>query len=266
MTHDNAIIGRFDIGGRSLFLDCRGSGTPTVIIERGTGGASTNDPSWDGVRDALISTMRFCLYDRANLGQSDPAPLPRTAEDVVADLHTLLQVAQIAPPYILVGHSLGGLFVRLYADRYPDEVAGIVLNDSMHPEGLEAELTVWGPPQPNEPAGVQERRAMLAAVANDTVDIPEPILQMPSVDQVRATRPLGNIPLVVLTGAHHPWPEDAPPELRKRLQQEWQRINDELLPLSTRSRRIIAANSGHFPQIDDMEVVIDAIRWVAAGT
>src|SRR5262245_911636 len=72
--HDNAIGGRFDIGGRALFLECWGQGPLTVVVERGTGGASTNDPSWLPIRDALVTRVRFCLYDRANLGQSDPDP------------------------------------------------------------------------------------------------------------------------------------------------------------------------------------------------
>src|SRR5215207_3609079 len=97
-TSDNdMLVGRFDIGGRSLFLDSQGTGTPTVIIERGMGCASTNDPSWLPIRAALAPTVRFCLYDRANLGQSDPAHGPRTAADVVADLHMLLHVARIPP-------------------------------------------------------------------------------------------------------------------------------------------------------------------------
>jgi pimeloyl-ACP methyl ester carboxylesterase len=261
-SNNDMLVDRFDIGGRSLFLDSQGTGTPTVIIERGMGCASTNDPSWLPFRAALAPTVRFCLYDRANLGQSDPAPGPRTAADVVADLHTLLQVARIPPPYIVVGHSLGGLFARLYADQYRHDIAGILLDDAMHPDGLDAELAVLGSAHSADPFGVQDRRALLQAVATDSADLPEPIMHMPSLAQVRRTRHLGTTPLVILTGAHHAWPSDFPPDLVNRLQAAWQRINDQLSTLSTQSRRIIAERSGHQPHIDEPQTVVDAIKWI----
>jgi pimeloyl-ACP methyl ester carboxylesterase len=259
---DDILVGRFDIGGRALFVECWGQGPLTVIVERGSGGASTNDPSWFPIRDALVSRARFCLYDRANLGQSDPDPRPRTAEHVVADLHVLLAAARIPPPYVLVGHSLGGVLARLYVDRHREQVVGLVLNDSMHSEGLDAELAILGLPQPGEPAGVRQRRELLYAVAVEAADIPEPILQMPSIAQVRAARPLGDLPFVVLTGGQHEWPPDCPAELRVRLEQGYQALNHELMELSTRSRRVIASQSGHFPQIDQPQLVIEAIMWV----
>ena len=98
-------------------------GGPTVVLEAGHGNDST---IWLSVQVAVGPDTRVCSYDRANApgGASDPAPTPRTAEEVVADLHALLAAAEVPGPYVLVGHSLGGLFVRLYAGRYPDEVAG----------------------------------------------------------------------------------------------------------------------------------------------
>lgn len=127
--------GLFDVGGRRLYLACTGAaagnGGPTVVLEAGHGGDST---VWLGIQSAVAPGSRVCAYDRANTpgGTSDPAPLPRTAEDAVADLHALLAAAKVPGPYVLVGHSLGGLFVRLYAGRYPDEVAGLVLVDPSH--------------------------------------------------------------------------------------------------------------------------------------
>ena len=256
------IIGRFAVGQHSLFVDCQGQGVPTILVERGMACASTNDPSWLPIRAALGPQVRFCLYDRANLGQSDPAPGPRTAEDVVADLHALVRVAHIPPPYLLIGHSLGGLFARLYADHYPQEVAGLLLVDAMHPDGLAAERTVLGAAHSTDPIGVQQRRALLEAVATDTADLPESIVQTLSLAQVRNTRHLETTPLVVLTGARHAWPADFPPDVVDRLQAEWQSLNDQLSTRSNQSRRMIAERSGHQPHIDEPQTVIDAIRWI----
>jgi pimeloyl-ACP methyl ester carboxylesterase len=115
-----------DVGGRRLNVYCVGSGSPAVVLDAGLGG-STFD--WRRVQERIARRTRACAYDRAGMGFSDPAPPPRDAGAVVGDLHVLLQRAAIAPPYVLVGHSLGGMHVRLYADRYPREVAGMVLVD-----------------------------------------------------------------------------------------------------------------------------------------
>jgi pimeloyl-ACP methyl ester carboxylesterase len=125
-----------DVGGYRLHLQCRGTahpGSPTVILEAGAGLAS---PSWAWVQSAVATTTRVCAYDRAGLGWSDPGPTPRDARQVAHELHTLLERAAIAGPYVLVGHSLGGMYVRVYAAQYPDEVVGLVLVDASHPDQL----------------------------------------------------------------------------------------------------------------------------------
>jgi pimeloyl-ACP methyl ester carboxylesterase len=125
-----------DVGGYRLHMQCRGTaqpGSPTVILEAGAGLAS---PSWAWVQSAVAATTRVCAYDRAGLGWSDPGPAPRDARQVAHELHTLLDRAAVAGPYVLVGHSIGGMYVRVYAAQYPDEVAGLVLVDSSHPDQL----------------------------------------------------------------------------------------------------------------------------------
>ncbi len=112
-----------DIGGRRLNIICTGTGSPTVILEAGLVADST---AWRLVQPAISRTTRVCSYDRAGLGFSDPAPAPRDAAAIVRDLHALLRGAGIAPPYVLVGWSSGGLYTRLYQYRYPDEVVGLV--------------------------------------------------------------------------------------------------------------------------------------------
>ncbi len=118
---------RVDIGaGRHLNLRCSGSGTPTVVLDIGLGLSSL---AWRAVQPALARITRTCSYDRAGFGFSDPGPLPRSARSEADDLHALLHAADIAPPLLLVGHSLGSYIARVYASRHPDEVAGLVLID-----------------------------------------------------------------------------------------------------------------------------------------
>ena len=119
--------------GHSLYLECSGSGSPTVVVEAGLGmlGGWMVD-----LQTPLARHYMTCTYDRANMGTSGKAPTPRTAAEIVSDLHQLLQTADVAGPYVLVGHSAGGFFVQLYGRRYPDEVVGVVaLNPvpSAHP-------------------------------------------------------------------------------------------------------------------------------------
>lgn len=128
---------RVDIGGRALHLNCTGeaaAGRPTVILETLSGGFSSY---WAWVQEDIEQTTRVCSYDRAGRGWSDPDPDIRTLQRTVADLHALLQAAGETGPFVLAGHSIGGLYVRRYAAEHPEEVVGLVLVDSSHPEQFE---------------------------------------------------------------------------------------------------------------------------------
>jgi len=125
------VSGKVDVGGYELYYQCMGQGTPTVILEAGGPGDSSD---WELVMLYYPETTRICAYDRANLGYSDKAPKPRTYLDMARDLHALLVNAPLEGPYILVGHSMGGMLVRLYADQYHEDVVGLVLVDSAHPD------------------------------------------------------------------------------------------------------------------------------------
>ena len=132
-------IGRaVDIGGRTLNIDCQGSGTPAVILESGGGGYGGY--GWERVQTPVAQDTTVCWYDRAGEGWSDPPTSPRTSATIIRDLHELIQRAQIPAPYILVGHSIGGEYVRIFQARFPSEVAGIVLVDSTHPDQQEPPL------------------------------------------------------------------------------------------------------------------------------
>jgi pimeloyl-ACP methyl ester carboxylesterase len=120
-----------DIGGRRLHLYETGQGSPTVVLEAGIAATSL---SWRPVQNEVAKFARVASYDRTGLGWSDAASAPLTLSRLAEDLRDLLQVAQLPPPYILVGHSFGGLIVRAYALRYPTETAGLVLVDALRPE------------------------------------------------------------------------------------------------------------------------------------
>jgi pimeloyl-ACP methyl ester carboxylesterase len=120
-----------DVGGHRLHLHCTGSGSPAVVLEPGQGGASS-DLGW--VAPAVARDSTVCVYDRAGRGWSDAADGPQDATQIAADLHTLLERAQVPGPYVLAGHSFGGLYVQTFAANYPDQVAGLVLLDSTAPK------------------------------------------------------------------------------------------------------------------------------------
>lgn len=135
------IDGRFDVGGHELYLNCAGTGGPTVVYLHGAIFESHIDPHANGMdlQRRLQDTNRFCVYDRRNLGHSDTVDAPQEPEDVISDFRDLMAAAGIEPPYVLLGASFGGLIAYAYANTYPDEVVGMVLLDSPFPDELSLE-------------------------------------------------------------------------------------------------------------------------------
>jgi len=177
-------VGRaVDIGGRTLNIECSGEGSSAVIIMPGAGGrfGGYGGYNWRKVQPKVAEFTRFCWYDRAGEGWSDPAPAPPTSASITHDLHELLQRAPVPAPYILVGHSIGGDFARIYAGRFPAEVAGLVLVDSANPDQNEPpimlapinrmptfvrQLLCWGSP-------IASRFGLLRfSTHNEHVDVP----------------------------------------------------------------------------------------------
>ena len=146
---------KIDVGGYKLRMRCIGQGTPTVIIDASLGHPAVESGSWHSVTSMIEQTTQICLYDRAGVGLSDRAPEQdqshRTSQELVEDLHTLLINANVPAPYILVGHSIGGYNVLLYTNQYPQEVVGVVLVDSSHPDQDSKVAAVLPPEQPDEP-------------------------------------------------------------------------------------------------------------------
>ncbi|HEY4383746.1 MAG TPA: alpha/beta hydrolase [Ktedonobacteraceae bacterium] len=129
-----------NIGERRLAMRVQGDRAPTVVLEMGLGCAGR---MYDAIPWKIATFARVIWYDRAGLGQSDPAPTPRTIRDLVLDLHALLQKAELSGPFVLAGHSMGGQVTRLYREWYPEEVAALVLIDASHEDQRERYLAFW---------------------------------------------------------------------------------------------------------------------------
>lgn len=261
--------GMVDVDGYELFYQCSGQGSPTVILEAGMGSDSS---FWARVIAGVAKTTRVCAYDRANLGRSDDVRTPRTFQDASRDLHALLGNARIGGPYILVGHSLGGELVRIFADQYPEEVAGIVLVDAAHPDLGSRLLAGLPSDSSDEPEGVLFwQRFLNWAVDSNGSPYPDPEGwdTQASNAQVRATKPLGNLPLVVISRSPDnplfaPGAPPLPTETNARLLQIWQDLQGELAGLSTNSTHLIAVRAGHNIPVDEPALVVDAILELAA--
>ena len=260
-------------GGRRIYLECRGTGRPTVILLSGYGNGgdvwSQLDP---GVRRppvlaGVARSSRVCAYDRPNSilqqpdrpGRSDPVPQPRTAADAVAELHALLRAARLRGPFVLVGHSLGGLFVRLYASTYPRQVAGLVLVDATY----ELLRELFSP----------EQWTTLTRLTLEPVPGLDPPFELfdqdVSFDQMlraRAARPLRPmLPLVVLShGVPAVLPPGAPPGFpdEATFERASRAAQNELAGLLPHARHVIARRSGHYIQNAQPDLVIDAVRRV----
>jgi len=256
--------------------------------------------AWALVQPRLASTTRVCSYDRAGLGYSDPSTRPSTSANIVDDLHRLLSAAAIAPPYILVGHSSGSLNVRLYADDYRGEVAGMVLVDPSHEDQAERfDAVSGGQFSRGLPAAIERYRGCLAAAKAGWTPqsaayrrcIDGPIAQFgpeynmahavveatatfqaaqlsefesiheASAAEVRAARrPYGALPLIVLTASDAP--AGTPAALQEPLMQAWRTMHDELAALSTIGVNRVVPNTHHYIEWEQPEAVIGAIREV----
>jgi pimeloyl-ACP methyl ester carboxylesterase len=274
--------------GCKLHLLVKGSAAgPTVVIEQGAGGVGA---LWGSVQDAVAKFATALTYDRRGLGWSDPAISSRSVDQRVEDLRELLRAAAVSEPYLFVAHSYGGLLVRLFARKYPDLTAGLVLVDSLeegvhfHPEVSKlyrgfsrmllaiAALQFLGLPRlwrmlvPDRGAASDPRRAALAAMMLR----PSTFLAMredfDSLARLPADRRqswpagiFGDLPLLVVT---HGQPFPGPFAV---LEKHWTAGQERLAALSTTGELVVAARSSHMIQDDEPQVVVDAIRRVYAA-
>jgi pimeloyl-ACP methyl ester carboxylesterase len=243
-----AIQKAFHVGGRSLYLECAGKGSPTVVMDAGLG--NTHE-TWQSVAPAVRKLTRTCTYDRANLGKSDSASKPRTSAEVVADLHRLLEAAGIRPPYLLVGHSFGGLDVRLFAAQHPTEVSGIVLVDPTPTTFLDGECALVST------ALCQELRD-----GWDPENNPEGLDYVKSSAQVEAAANMPRVPVIVLAATSHQQEAITDPDIEKRIEALWRQSELELANES--HGRLIVISSGHDIQLLKPKAVISAVGSLLA--
>ena len=272
--------GLVDIGGRSLYLECRGSGSPTVILEAGfrsradywTDDLIQPDAPRTMVFSGVAAFTRVCAYDRPGTttvpegtllpSRSDPVSMPRTALESVHDLHALLQAADVPGPYVFVGHSYGGMLARLYATTYPSEIVGMVLVDAFS-EGLEDQLT------PGQWAAYEELFQPVpdALAGYEDLEFTDLDRSASQVREATTASPLRPIPLVVLSrGQVMQMPADLPGGLTgEGLEQAWSVEQDRLAALLPDARHVIARESEHYIQLQQPELVIEAIGEVVAA-
>ena len=244
-----------DVGGRRLHLHCTGSGSPTVVLEPGHGGSSS-DLGW--IAPAIARDSRVCVYDRAGRGWSDPAEAPQDAVQIAADLNTLLDRAHVPGPYVLAGHSFGGLYTLTFAARYPDRVAGMVLLDSTAPRpgpsppttgesfGVLGRFLAVAPAVAHlgvarliaqadgglPPRSEAEARANASTARHLDSYIEEFLQGSTSMQQAAALTDLSDKPLIVLTA-------DTGND------EAWRSAQDHLATLSTNSRHRVAKDTTH---------------------
>lgn len=280
-----------DVGGYKLHLFCQGTGSPTVVMDAGAGSTGLY---WSLVQPEIAKSARTCVYDRAGYGWSEKSPQPRSVKVMVNELHSLLSNADVAGPYVLVGHSLGGIIVRQYAQSYPQDVVGMVLVDSAQEnqfqrfpkeivaatnQGLEQSrrlelLIATGLPALNPAqvplesklpiAAAETYRALVLANPNHLATARGEIAALERGDTPPVTT-LGNLPLIVLSRGHFD-PEtmgaDISAEIADQYEKVWQELQVELTAPSSQGKQIVAAQSGHNIHLEQPQLVISAIQEV----
>jgi len=264
-------------GGRKMYLKCSGRGSPIVVLVGGLRASaddwSISNKSKPTVFSEVGKFTRVCACDRPGTpvgekpSRSDPVPQPSTAKDAVADLHALLSASGKAGPYVLVGHSYGGLIVRLYASTYPKDVSGLVLVDALT-EGLQDAETPqqWAIQRKLIQNDDPENLALYPALERIDVDR--------SCYQIRAAPALHPMPIVVLS-ADRPWgpqvpsmiaagklPADIPPDFGYVTDAAQKKAQERLAKLVPNEKHITNTNSGHEIHKEQPQLVIDAIREV----
>src|SRR5215211_3860851 len=270
-----------DVNGQLMHINCMGEGGPTVILEAANFAMSAH---WVRVQQQLAQTTRVCAYDRAGMGWSERGPEPRDARQISSELHTLLKGADPEGPYVLVGHSYGGLYARMYAARYSKQVAGVVLVDSSHPEQFTrspegqamyeqnrrmgavipwltrlgvTRLTNFYPAHPDLPP---KQRAQIEAFNSSTQQVVTTVEEFSATPQtnaqVRSTQSLGDTPLAVVSASEQ--------------SSDWLEMQDELAALSSNSVHRVVEGATHESLLYDkgdskvtsttIEQVVDAGR------
>ena len=275
-----------DVGGYNMHIYCTGQGNPTVILEAGM-----NDffVSWSKVQPEIARVARVCSYDRAGLGWSEASPHPRRSDVMAEELHTLLAKSSIEGPYILVGHSFGGILMRQFAQKYPEEVTGMVLVDSAHEQqvmrlpflsdtaeqfanqfrtlsamnslGMMALSPATIPNRGFPDEAYKQYQAVLATTGYFNGAIAESTAFYSSA--LESPESIGKLPLIVLSHGLSDQTNGIADAQQSQFEQEWTKMQKELAGLSSNGKQVIAEKSEHYIQLDQPELVIEAILEVA---
>jgi len=268
-----------DIGnGRKLYLECHGAGPATVLLESGL---RTRGDNWsradllshggEPVMPEVAKFARVCTYDRpgttlnpGEVSRSDTAPMPRTAVNVLRDLHMLLHAANVPGPYVLVGHSFGGLFVRLYCAMYPEEVSGLVLVDALaeqiKPLFNAADWTTFLALNSGPLPGFENYAAL------ETIDFDMSFQQLTRELTDPNNPPPKKVPTIILVrGLPVKLPAGAPPKFGAVLEAAWRKSEDQMAMVVPHLQVVIAQKSGHYIQWDEPALVVQAIRKVTGA-
>ncbi|MDO8827148.1 alpha/beta fold hydrolase [Methylophaga sp.] len=259
---------RFDVGGYQLHIHCSGSGSPTVIVDVGLGDDSTD---WLPIQQAVSHNARICVFDRPGYGWSDFGPAPRTSNRIASELEILLEQADIAPPYVLVGHSFGGYNIRIFAANNPQMVAGMVLVDASHedqynqfqiklPNNFDRRGTIMILPKAtdsqahaNKPPILRERAFHAARAEISALD--------ESSAQLQKNSALPVVPLIVISRGKPEWYGDAGQQQREKT---WIHLQQDLSRLSPISSHMFAHQSGHAIPHEQPEIIIEAINDIVS--
>ena len=234
---------KIDASGHNLNLLIGGEVKPTVVFEAGFGAGLA---SWSTVQSNIAKFARTVSYDRAGIGQSEAGPKPRAAKQIALELHMALQNAGIGPPYVLVGHSFGGIYVRVFADMYPKEVAGMVLIDPS-----QETFDDWARTHPEA-----QRTALDEQIAKASQGVRDESAEVnTSYQQARAAKVPAGVPVILLTAMKD---DTMPAGVRK----VWAEKHEEWIAKVPGGKHIVVENSGHFIQAEQPQVVIDQIKQV----
>ena len=281
-----------DVGGHRMHIHCTGEGGPTVVLAAGLDDFSI---FWSFVQPEIAKFSRVCSFDRSGLGWSEPSAAPRTIENMVTELHTLLANAGVTAPIVIVGHSFGGPQVELYAATYPEDIRGMVLIDAA-PDGLFLRLSTWGgliaqkvglyrtlvtldrlgllaltstriPARGLPDEAVAQYRAIAVSTGYFRTAVAENEAFEENLAQLRAAHVnLGRTPLTVISrGYWEPIPALSASD-NEQAWQAWQEMQSELVGLSTDSTRTIATASEHNVQLQQPQLVVDAVRDIIERT